>query len=110
MINLQTQNWEVLDHPVYNPDLPLSDFHLFGSLMEAMRVWGLAEDEVQEAVHDCLLTQQVIPLPSKSLQTKGKQYWVAEELIHKQCSPKVLGLIFLKIEYTWERHTFLYSK
>jgi len=38
IITLQTQDWEVLDHPVYNPNLPLSDFHLFVSLTEAMRI------------------------------------------------------------------------
>jgi len=38
MITLQTLNCEVLDHPVYNTDLPLSDIHLLGSLTEAMRV------------------------------------------------------------------------
>jgi len=27
---------------------------------------------------------------------------------HTQCGPKVLGLIFLKIEDTWGRHTFIF--
>jgi len=25
-------SWEVMDHPLYSPDLVLSDFHIFGTL------------------------------------------------------------------------------
>jgi histone-lysine N-methyltransferase SETMAR len=29
---MQEQQWEVLDHPPYSPDLAPSDFYLFGPL------------------------------------------------------------------------------
>ena len=51
-------NWEVLEHPVYSPDLAPSDFHLFGPLKNALRGRRFAaDDEVKEAVNDWLRSQ-----------------------------------------------------
>ena len=33
---LETFNWQVLFHPVYSPDLALSDYHLFLSMSHAL--------------------------------------------------------------------------
>jgi hypothetical protein len=32
---MQEQQWEVLEHPPYSPDLAPSDFHLFGPPFDA---------------------------------------------------------------------------
>ena len=51
-------NWEVLEHPVYSPDLDLSYFRLFGPLKNAVRVRRCAAVyEVKEAVNDLLRSQ-----------------------------------------------------
>ena len=51
-------NWEVLEHPAYNPDLAPSDFRLFGPRKNALKGRRFAtEDEGKEAVHDWLSRQ-----------------------------------------------------
>jgi histone-lysine N-methyltransferase SETMAR len=48
---LRRYHWDVLDHPPYNPDLALSDFHLFGPLKKHLGGRRFATDgEVQQAV------------------------------------------------------------
>jgi histone-lysine N-methyltransferase SETMAR len=48
-------NWEVLDHPPYSPDLPQSDFHLFGPLKKHLVGRRFATDgEVQQAARSWL--------------------------------------------------------
>jgi hypothetical protein len=48
---VRRNNWEVLDHPPYSPDLAPSDFHLFGPLKKHLGGRQSATDgEVQQAV------------------------------------------------------------
>jgi histone-lysine N-methyltransferase SETMAR len=50
--------WTVLPHPPYSPDLAPSDFHLFGSLKDALRGTHFEDDNsVIEAVRKCLRRQ-----------------------------------------------------
>jgi transposase len=42
---IQDRQWELLEHPPYNPDLVPSDFHLFGSLKKHLGDKRLADDE-----------------------------------------------------------------
>jgi histone-lysine N-methyltransferase SETMAR len=48
---IQDRSFECLPHPSYSPDLAPSDFHIFGSLKEAMGSKSFRSDEeVQQAV------------------------------------------------------------
>jgi hypothetical protein len=48
-------SWTVLPHPPYSPDLAPSDFHLFGSLTDALRGTHFEDDNsVIEAVRKLL--------------------------------------------------------
>ncbi|KAK8406892.1 hypothetical protein O3P69_007447 [Scylla paramamosain] len=42
---LQELHFEVLEHPVYSPDLAPSDYHLFGPLKDALRGRRFATDQ-----------------------------------------------------------------
>jgi len=51
-------NWEVLEHTAYSPDLAPSDFHMFGTLKNALKGRRFAaDDEVKVAVYDWLHIQ-----------------------------------------------------
>jgi histone-lysine N-methyltransferase SETMAR len=51
-------NFEVLEHPLYSPDLASSDYHLFGPLKGTLRGHHFASDqELKEVVHAWLVTQ-----------------------------------------------------
>jgi hypothetical protein len=51
-------NFEVLEHPPYSPDLAPSDYHLFGTQKDALRVCHFASDqEMKEVVHAWLVTE-----------------------------------------------------
>jgi histone-lysine N-methyltransferase SETMAR len=55
---VQDLPFECLPHPPYSPDLAPSDFHVFGSLKEAMRSKSFRSDEeVQQVVHESLHSQ-----------------------------------------------------
>jgi histone-lysine N-methyltransferase SETMAR len=45
---MQEQQWEVLDHPPYSPDLASNDFHLFGLLKHHLSAEYFLDDEVVE--------------------------------------------------------------
>jgi hypothetical protein len=48
---LEKFKWDVLDHPLYSPDLMSSDFHLFLRLKKHLSVKKFDDDnEVQEEV------------------------------------------------------------
>ena len=51
---LQQLNFEILEYPLYSPDLAPSDFHLFGPMKEALRGRRFSSDEVKDAVHQWL--------------------------------------------------------
>jgi transposase len=52
---IQKNCWELLTHPLYSPDLPPSDCHLFGPLKDHLRGHHYETDEaVQEAVQSWL--------------------------------------------------------
>jgi histone-lysine N-methyltransferase SETMAR len=52
---IQDLSFECLPHPPYSPDLAPSDFHVFGTLKEAMGCKSFRSDEeVQQAVHEWL--------------------------------------------------------
>ena len=54
----QKLKFEVLAHPPYSPDLAPSDYHLFGSLKEALRGCRFTSDnELKEVVHAWLTAQ-----------------------------------------------------
>jgi hypothetical protein len=42
---MQEQQWEVLEHPPYSPDLASSDFHLFGPLKHHLSADHFPDDE-----------------------------------------------------------------
>jgi hypothetical protein len=45
---LEETHWKVLPHPAYSSDLPASDFHVFGTLKEALEEESFrADDEVR---------------------------------------------------------------
>jgi len=54
---LHKLNQEVLDSTAHSPDLSSSDCHLFWPLKLIFRGQRYAYDEIQEVVHDWLLTQ-----------------------------------------------------
>ena len=55
---LRKPKFEVMAHPPYSPDLALSEYHLFDSLKEELRVRGFTSDqEVKKAVHAWLAAQ-----------------------------------------------------
>jgi hypothetical protein len=45
---MQEQQWEVLEHPPYNPDLAPSDLHLFGPLKHHLSAEHFPDDETVE--------------------------------------------------------------
>jgi histone-lysine N-methyltransferase SETMAR len=45
---MQEQQWEVLEHPPYSPDLAPSDFHLFGPLKHHLSAKHFPDDEAVE--------------------------------------------------------------
>jgi hypothetical protein len=45
---MQEQQWEVLEHPPYSPDLVPSDFHLFGPLKHHLSAEHFPDDEAVE--------------------------------------------------------------
>jgi hypothetical protein len=45
---MQEQQWEVLEHPLYSPNLPPSDFHLFGPLKHHLSTEYFPDDEAVE--------------------------------------------------------------
>jgi hypothetical protein len=45
---MQEQQWEVLEHPPYSPDLASSDFHLFGPLKCHLSAEHFLDDEAVE--------------------------------------------------------------
>jgi histone-lysine N-methyltransferase SETMAR len=45
---MQEQQWEVLEHPPYSPNLAPSDFHLFGPLKHHLSAEPLPDDEAVE--------------------------------------------------------------
>jgi hypothetical protein len=45
---MQQQQWEVLEHPPYSPDLAPSDFHLFGPLKHHLSAEHFPDDEAVE--------------------------------------------------------------
>jgi hypothetical protein len=45
---MQEQQWEVLEHPPYSPDLAPSDFHLFGPLKLLLSAEHFPDDEAVE--------------------------------------------------------------
>jgi len=47
---LEKFKWEILDHPLYNPDLAPSHFHLFLHLKKHLAWKKFDDDEVQEEV------------------------------------------------------------
>jgi hypothetical protein len=49
--------FELLPLPAYNPDLALSDYHMFGPLKEALPVRRFGNDEAKESVHTWFLSQ-----------------------------------------------------
>jgi len=54
----QDRSCESLPHPPYLPDLAPSDFHVFGSLKEAMGCKTFRSDkDMQQAVHEWLRSQ-----------------------------------------------------
>jgi histone-lysine N-methyltransferase SETMAR len=56
--HITKMGWMVLPHPPYSPDLALSDFHLFGSLKNALRGTHFEDDKsVSEAVRKWLHRQ-----------------------------------------------------
>ena len=54
---LKELKWEAMEHP-YRPDLPLSDFHLFRLLKNALRGRRFScDDDVKAAMHQWLCAQ-----------------------------------------------------
>jgi hypothetical protein len=45
---MQEQQWEVIEHPPYSPDLAPSDFHLFGPLKHHHLTEHFPDDEAVE--------------------------------------------------------------
>jgi hypothetical protein len=45
---MQEQQWEVLEHSLYSPDLAPSDFHLFGPLKHHLSAEYFPDDEAVE--------------------------------------------------------------
>jgi hypothetical protein len=45
---MQEQQWEVLEHPPYSPDLAPSDFQLFGALKHHLSAEHVPDDEAVE--------------------------------------------------------------
>jgi hypothetical protein len=45
---MQEQQWEVLEHPPYSPELAPSDFHLFGPLKHHLSAEHFPDDEAAE--------------------------------------------------------------
>jgi hypothetical protein len=45
---MQEQQWEVLEHPPYSPDLAPSTFHLFGPLKHHLSAEHFPDDEAVE--------------------------------------------------------------
>jgi hypothetical protein len=45
---MQEQQWEVLEHPPYSPDLAPSDCHLFGPLKHHLSAQHFPDDEAAE--------------------------------------------------------------
>jgi len=55
---IQDLPFECLPHPPYSPDLAPGDFHVFGTLKEAMGGKSFRSDEeVQQAAHEWLHSQ-----------------------------------------------------
>jgi hypothetical protein len=46
--NIEKLCWEILEHPLHNPDLAPSDFHLFGKLKENLPRKTFASDQEVE--------------------------------------------------------------
>jgi hypothetical protein len=47
---MQEQQWEVLEHPPYGPDLAPSDFHLFGPLKHLSAEYFPDDEAVEREV------------------------------------------------------------
>jgi hypothetical protein len=45
---MQEQQWEVLEHPLYSPDLDPNDFHLFSPLKHHLLAEHFPDDEAVE--------------------------------------------------------------
>jgi len=45
---LQSLHWELLDHPLYSPDLPVSDYHLSEPLKQHVGGWWFQNKEEEE--------------------------------------------------------------
>jgi histone-lysine N-methyltransferase SETMAR len=80
--HITKMGWTVLHHPPYSPDLAPSDFHLFGSLKDALRGTHFEDDNsVIEAVRKWLLRQDkswyqkgihaLVPRWHKTIQVDG---------------------------------------
>ena len=55
---IEDMHFECLPHPSYSPDLTPSDYHILGPLKETLGGTTFRSDEeVQEAVHECLHKQ-----------------------------------------------------
>ena len=55
---IENMHFECLTHPPYSPDLARLDYHIFGSLKEALGGTSFrSAEKVQEATHECLHKQ-----------------------------------------------------
>ena len=82
VVTIQDLSFECHPLPPYSPDLAPSDFHVFGSLKVAMGDKSFRSDEeVQQAVHEWLLSQpkgfffQRYPCTSEALEYVYGTQW-----------------------------------
>jgi hypothetical protein len=97
-------NFEVLEHPLYSPDLALSDYHLFGPLKDTLRGCHFASDqELKEVVHAWLVTQPktVFSEGIQKLVSRWTKFIAKEgDCVEKLCSCKFCIVVVLILKDT----------
>jgi hypothetical protein len=77
---MQEQQWEVLEHPPYSPDLAPSDFHLFGPLKHHLSAEHFPNNEAVEREVTAWFRQQPKESYAAGFQVLGRVISPSQDL------------------------------
>ena len=83
---IQTQDWEVLPHPPYSPDLAPTDFHFFRSLSNAMHGISFNNDAELRAWLDELFESKSSDFYRRGIENLVKRW---EEVVNSNGEYKI---------------------